>query len=118
MLAAIVGVAVVLGPAAPPAGGPPVQERVGLITLTGNTVTPDGDILDLLGLYPGGGLPDEAGLLRLEMKLLLAFHRRFDLDAGQRPRIELAPNDLDSLFRDVVVTFPEKGSKPKKKRGG
>lgn len=119
MLAACVCVAVALGPSVPPAGGPAVHERVGLIIIEGNVRTEDAAILRFLpGVYPGGRLPSETDRLRIELRLLTAFHRRFDLDAGLRPELVVLPNDNDSLFRDVKLVFPEMGPKPKKKRGG
>lgn len=117
MLAALVGVAVALGPAVPPAGGPLGNDRVGTITIEGNVRTEDAAILRFLpGVYPGGVLPSEAERLRIELRLLTAFRRRFDLDAGRRPELIVLPNELDSEFRDLKLVFPEKG--PKKKRGG
>ena len=88
--------------------------RVGHVLIAGNVRTPDGEILDELKfLRPGGSLPSEADVLRAEMKLLLTFHKRFDLTDRQRPKIEFEKDEVGSTFINVRIHFPEK--RPKKK---
>ena len=89
-------------------------DRIARITYAGNQRTADERIGDVLELYPGMLLPDEAGLLRAEIRLLMRFHKRFDLAAGKRPTIRVLPRYGDSPFRDIEVRFPEKS--PKKGR--
>jgi hypothetical protein len=83
--------------------------RVGEILVVGNEETKTGSVLRYLPLYPGQILPTKEELLKIEIELLMKFHRRFDLDGGERPRIEV--QDGTGEFRDVVVTFPEKTRK-------
>jgi len=122
ILVGLAAVAVGVSPASQPAppqlakpaavvGGPPeVPERVGRVILVGNARTKDRAILqELPALRPGGLLPSEADLLRGEIRLLVKYHTRFDLDAGKRPFIEALPVTEGSVFRDVRVSFPENG---------
>jgi hypothetical protein len=83
-------------------------DRLGAIFISGNVRTPDCSIRDTLELYPGMVLPDEATLLRIEIRLLMRFHKRFDLAAGKRPTLKVLPREGDSQFRDIEVQFPEK----------
>lgn len=73
-------------------------DRVGRITIEGNTKTPDGKILALVDLHPGQVLPYpelEAARARLTK-------------AGFRDvTVELLPNELDSTFKDVRVKVTE-----------
>jgi hypothetical protein len=85
--------------------------RVAAIYIEGNVVTRDQSIHDELKFYPGQLMPSEADLLKAEIRLLMKFHKRFDLDAGKRPRIEVLPADFETDFRDVRVSFPEKERK-------
>ena len=84
-------------------------DRVASIEIEGNQWTSDSPIRDAVGLYPGMLLPDEATLLRAEIRLLMRFHERFDLDAGKRPTVKVLPRESDSRrFRIVEVNFPER----------
>jgi hypothetical protein len=107
-----------LGSPLPPVtvGGekPAPDLRVGMIIIEGNVRTLDGDILEELNLYPGQRLPGEADILRAEMRLLMTFHKRFDLADRQRPRVEFERNEPDSNFVDIRVRFPEKKRKKDK----
>lgn len=110
MVALLAGMVLASGTAA----DPPVRDRVGSIIIEGNVRTGDAAILNLLdGFYPGAELPSEADRLRCELRLLVAFHRRFDLDAGLRPEVVVLPNDHDSVFRDLLIRFPEKARRPR-----
>lgn len=86
--------------------------RVGRVIIEGNVRTQDDEILEELDFRPGLRLPGEADILRTEMRLLMTFHKRFDLADRRRPRIEFEPT-TGSEFVDVRVLFPEK--KPKQK---
>jgi hypothetical protein len=88
--------------------------RVGMIVVEGNVRTPDREILEELNVFPGQVLPGEADFLRAEMRLLMTFHKRFDLADRQRPRIEFEPKTC-SEFVDIRVLFPER-KKPKETR--
>jgi hypothetical protein len=85
--------------------------RVGEIAIVGNDLTKNESIRRYLSIYPGQILPTKEELLKIEIELLMKFHRRFDLDAGERPRIEI--QDGTGEFRDVVIAFPEKTRKKK-----
>ena len=63
---------------------------------------------------PGGRLPSEADILRAEIRLLMTFHKRFDLADRRRPRIECERNEFDSIYVDIRVLFPEKKRKKDK----
>jgi hypothetical protein len=86
----------------------PEPDRIGNIYIIGNVQTGHGPILDVLKLYPGTLLPDTATLLRTEIRLLMRFHKRFDLDAGKRPTLKVLPRQGNSPYRDIEVHFPEK----------
>lgn len=88
--------------------------RVGSIVIVGNVRTPDREILEELNVFPGQLLPGEADFLRAEIRLLVTFHKRFDLADRQRPRIEFEPKTC-SEFVDIRVLFPEKGKKKEKR---
>jgi hypothetical protein len=92
---------------------PPDELRVGQVIIKGNVRTNDCDILDELSFRPGQRLPAdlEAAMLRAELRLLMTFHKRFDLADRQRPRVSVEAAEDDSPFVDVVVTFPEKRKK-------
>lgn len=110
MDAILLGVALCLGCADLSEAEPP---RVGQVFIEGNVKTKDNGIREELELYPGQRLPAEAELLKAEIRLLMKYHKRFDLAAGKRPRIKvLPPPDEETMFRDVWVSFPEK---PRKK---
>jgi hypothetical protein len=107
----------VLGSPLPPLGveGQKVAPdlRVGRIIIEGNVRTPDREILEELNVFPGQLLPGEADFLRSEIRLLMTFHKRFDLADRQRPRIEFEP-ETGSRFVDIRVLFPEKRKKKEK----
>lgn len=87
---------------------PSEGDRVGHITIEGNRKTADAAILPMVDLRPGALLPREADLLKAEIRLLMEHHKRFDLDGGHRPTIQVLPRSSGSVFRDVVVRFPER----------
>ena len=95
---------------APWAGGPAVREapdQLGQIVIVGNIRTPNGPILEVLELYPGMLLPEEATLWRTEIRLLVRFHNCFDLATGKRPTLKVLPREGKSALRDIEVRFPE-----------
>jgi outer membrane protein assembly complex protein YaeT len=81
-------------------GGQP--SRVGRVIIQGNDVTQDRVILNQLDLRPGQVLDytkiDEA---RMRLARLGIF------DAEDPPNVEVIPNELDSMFKDVRVTVKE-----------
>ena len=83
-------------------------DRVGRVVLVGNGWTSDRAILRQVPVFPGEPLPGEAELLRAEIRLLVQYHRRFDLDAGKRPTVEVLPAIDGSAYRDIRVSFPER----------
>jgi hypothetical protein len=87
---------------------PAEPARVGSIFIQGNRWTADCSILDALELWPAMRLPDEATLLRTEIRLLMQFHERFDLTAGKRPTLKVLPCKGGIPYHDIVVHFPEK----------
>jgi hypothetical protein len=113
MITMLVATAVAVAPWPGVPGVRAEPDRVGQIFISGNLRTRDCPIRDVLELYPGMLLPDEAILLRTEIRLLMRFHNRFDLAAGKRPTLTVLPREGDSPFRDIEVRFPEKS--PKKK---
>jgi hypothetical protein len=86
----------------------PIQQRIGAIHIQGNIVTKDGPIRDLLGLFPGQILASEDDFRWAEIRLLVAFQKRFDLINHVRPRVVVRPDQNGSGFRDVWVLFPER----------
>jgi hypothetical protein len=114
MLASLLGAALAGALPPIPAHDKPVPDlRVGRIIIEGNRYTLDGDILEELDFRPGQPLPSEADILRAEMRLLMAFHKRFDLADRQRPRIEFEA-EKGSNYIDIRVLFPEKKRKKDK----
>ena len=85
------------------------QIRVGEIRLSDNVVTKSRAIRNALDddLCNGQRMPSEADRLKIEIRLLMKFHKRFDLDAGKRPQIVVLPDPM-SRYWDVEVRFPEK----------
>lgn len=97
------------GPVAAARVPPVAPDRVGRVIMVGNTRTTDRAVLqELPALRPGGPLPGEADLLRGEIRLLVKYHRRFDLDAGKRPAVEVLPATDGTMYRDIRVSFPER----------
>ncbi|HEX4607829.1 MAG TPA: hypothetical protein VH092_06445 [Urbifossiella sp.] len=102
MTAILLGLAI----GGPPAAPPPAEYRVGSIMIVGNSRTADRDILRELNVLPGQRLPDATDLRKAEIRMLLKFHRRFDIDGGKWPVVEVIANE--SAFRDVRISFPER----------
>jgi hypothetical protein len=103
MTALLLGLAIVGQPPATP----PAQERVGRVLIVGNTRTADRDVLRELQAVPGQPVPSATELRRVEIRLLLKYHRRFDIGGGKWPTVEVI-REGDSEFRDVRVSFPER----------
>src|SRR4051812_49132857 len=95
---------------------PPEPDRVGRIIIEGNDRTNSGDILDELRFCAGCLLPSKADLLDTEIRLLLKFHKRFDLADRQRPTIEIRELEFDTPWKDIVIHFPERKPKKREKR--
>lgn len=77
-------------------------DRVGLITIEGNTVTQDRVILNQLGIYPGQTLQyDRLEDARARLVRLGIF------DPNNPPSIDVLPNEMDSEFKDVLVRVNE-----------
>jgi hypothetical protein len=85
----------------------PDKARVGQIIVYGNVRTERDTIEKELGFAPGERMPSEADRLKAELRLLMKFHKRFDLDAGKRPQI-LVIGNLHNKYWDVEVQFFEK----------
>jgi hypothetical protein len=81
---------------------PAEPDRVGRIFIEGNTKTPDGKILGKLDLRPGQIL-QYPKLEDAYMKLRKA--------GFQDVMIEVLPNELDSVFKDIRVRVTEKGAR-------
>jgi hypothetical protein len=110
MNAVLVGLSLVLMPGADKSE--PQSQRIGYIFVVDNLRTKQLAILqELTALYPGGKVPGEADMLRSEIRLLMKYHKRFDLDNGKRPTIQVKARKDDSVFCDIVVSFPEKERK-------
>ena len=86
--------------------------RVGEISVVGNTRTGDRAILDCLTFSSAQLLPTEKEIVENEFKLLMKFYKRFDMDNGKRPRIEVRRDDK-SPYCDITIEFPEKAKKKK-----
>ncbi|MBX9581056.1 MAG: outer membrane protein assembly factor BamA, partial [Gemmataceae bacterium] len=77
-------------------------DRVGQVTIEGNTITQDRVIMNQLGIYPGQILQYP----RLEdARMRLA--RLGIFDPNNPPQVEVVPNELDSDFKDVRVVVNE-----------
>lgn len=112
MLSLLAAGAVLFGPAV---AAPAAEPRVGRVIIEGNVVTKDSLILEEFPFRPGQLLPDEAKLLKVEIRLLMKFHKRFDLDGAERPTIQVLENEFASEYRDILIRFPEKGPKKPKR---
>jgi hypothetical protein len=86
-------------------------DRIGRISIQGNFHTKSSRILDRLGFRSGQLLPKKDELLEAELRLLLEFHKRFELKKGLRPTIRVFPREADSCFRDIEISFPEKNKR-------
>ena len=81
-------------------GGRP--DRVGRVTIEGNTVTQDRVIMNQLGLYPGQVLQYP----RLEdARMRLARLGIFDM--SNPPSVDVLPNEMESEFKDITVRVNE-----------
>lgn len=92
-------------PPLPGAGREP--DRVGNIRIVGNTVTHQDVILNELreaGILPGQVL--QYPMLEVAKNNLM---RRgiFDNDEARAPRLDIAPNSFDSIYKDIIVTVNE-----------
>jgi hypothetical protein len=79
-------------------------DRVGRITIEGNTKTSDNKILNLLNLRPGQ-------LLRYPA--LEESRKNLETAGFRGATVEVVPNEIDSTFKDIRVKVDESGSKPK-----
>ena len=80
-----------------------VPDRVGRITIEGNTDTPDGIILGYLNLRPGQILKYPS----IKSSTLDLIHcQLFDLKSP--PTVEVVPNEFDSTFKDIRVRVKER----------
>lgn len=80
--------------------------RVGAIQIYGNIVTSNSKVQEALAIFPGQRLPSDEDLKWAEMRLLVAYQKRFDLINHVRPRVIVRPTS-GSDFLDVWVIFPE-----------
>lgn len=79
-----------------------VPDRVGRVTIEGNSVTQDRVIMNQLGIYPGQILQyPEIEDARMRLARLGIF------DPQNPPDITVLPNELDSEFKDILVRVQE-----------
>ena len=100
-----IGVAWLLAPSAARAQGKneKAPDRVGRITLEGNTDTPDRIILGLIEFRPGQVLlPAQLDSIRKRLVASGLF------SPVSPPTVAVVPNDLDGTFKDINVKVTER----------